>query len=79
MSNKKLLEKARQLNLDPVENESDEDLAARINEAQNSREFDATTAPPAADASQCPDCKGEGIRSPSDLHVCPTCEGSGKV
>lgn len=32
-----------------------------------------------ADASKCPDCKGEGIKSPIDFHVCQRCDGTGKV
>lgn len=92
MANKKLLNKAEQLGLEYIEDEPDEDLLARINDAQNGREnFDPTqdsensepTTEPARDEllsqGKCPDCKGEGIRNPGDLRVCATCEGSGKA
>lgn len=95
MANKKLLNKAEQLGLETSEDESDEDLLARINEAQNANEHfdptaDAEKEPEESDEELsrdellskglCPDCKGQGIRNPAvDHHVCQTCEGSGKA
>ena len=29
--------------------------------------------------SKCPDCNGEGIKSPVDHQVCQTCQGTGKA
>lgn len=76
MTNNKLLDRAKELGLKPVENEPDEDLLARINAAQNTKTFDPTT----AHEGECPDCGGQGIRNPAtDTHVCPTCEGTGKA
>lgn len=91
MSNKKLLGRAEELGLEFIEDESDDDLLERINEAQNSREFDPTLEAEQEDVSElsreellakgkCPDCKGLGIRNPDvDTRVCATCEGSGKA
>lgn len=82
MSNSKLLDRAKELGLEPMADEPDEDLLARINAAQNGQEFDPTTAletkadEPLA-AGTCPDCKGEGLRS--DGRLCSTCEGTGKA
>lgn len=44
-------------------------------------EKDAQPVPtqPQTSKGNCPDCNGDGIKSPTDTHVCATCEGRGSI
>jgi len=80
MANKKLLDKAGELGLTPVDGESDEDLLARINDAQNRPDPSdgGAAAPTADDSADKPEHDLVNVGPDPDGHV-NTTENTGEM
>lgn len=57
----------------------DKQTELKQNNTVPTQKQDSQTYSPQPSGNRCPDCKGEGIKSLTDMRVCQTCEGRGTV